>query len=58
MALVFSVLGDSPEEAAAGLARMCERMGLEPLGPPVDYGRRDRWLGRAVDAEPGEPSDR
>jgi hypothetical protein len=54
MAVVYSVLGDTQDEAQQALARLCERLGLEPVGRPSRIVGRDRWLGRAVDTEPDE----
>lgn len=47
MAVVFSVLGDSEQEAAAALARLCAALGLEVTGLPSEILGRGRWLGRA-----------
>ncbi len=56
MAVVFSVLADSPEEAARELARLCELLGLESAGAPTPVIGRDKWMGRARVATP--PQDR
>jgi hypothetical protein len=48
MAVTFAVLCDSEPEAAAELRRLCEQMGLEPVGPPHRIVGRAKWLARAA----------
>jgi hypothetical protein len=52
MTVVFSVLGDTRDEAQAALAELCERMGLVASGPPSEIIGRDRWMARARVAVP------
>jgi hypothetical protein len=47
MAVTFAVLGDTEPEAASELQRMCERLDLEPVGPPHRVVGRAKWMGRA-----------
>ncbi|MFE6597229.1 hypothetical protein ACFU9O_02360 [Streptomyces albidoflavus] len=47
----YAVLAESPEECSAGLARLCEALGLEPTVGPVRL-TDGRWLARAVTPTP------
>lgn len=51
MATVFTVLADTEADATADLTRLCQLLGLEPLGAPSAVLGRGRWLARAVPAE-------
>ncbi|MET9222346.1 hypothetical protein ABZX65_26780 [Streptomyces sp. NPDC003300] len=52
MAVVYSVMCDTRDEAEQAMARLCELLGLEPSGPPSEVIGRDRWMGRARPATP------
>ncbi|MGX1708859.1 hypothetical protein ACWIFI_05970 [Streptomyces albidoflavus] len=47
----YAVLAESASECAAGLARLCEALGLEPTTAPVRL-TDGRWLARAVTPAP------
>ncbi|MGW2267080.1 hypothetical protein [Streptomyces koyangensis] len=47
----YAVLAESASECAAGLARLCEALGLEPTMAPVRL-TDGRWLARAVTPPP------
>ncbi|MFJ3950300.1 hypothetical protein ACIPXV_09545 [Streptomyces libani] len=51
MATVFTVLADSEADATADLTRLCNLLGLQPLGAPSLVLGRGRWLARAAIAE-------
>ncbi|RXS84225.1 hypothetical protein EST92_11750 [Streptomyces sp. TM32] len=51
MATVFTVLADTKADAAADLTRLCQLLGLQPLGEPSAVLGRGRWMARAVPAE-------
>jgi hypothetical protein len=55
MAVVFSVLGDTEDEAQAALVRLCAALGLEVLGEPSEILGRGRWLARATPPDTPEP---
>ncbi|MEU2044761.1 hypothetical protein ACFUAH_16915 [Streptomyces albidoflavus] len=48
----YAVLAESASECAAGLARLCEALGLEPTTAPVRL-TDGRWIARAVTPAPG-----
>jgi hypothetical protein len=48
MATVFTVLADSRDAAREDLDRLCQLLGLTPLGAPSIVLGRGRWLARAV----------
>ncbi|GAA1065220.1 hypothetical protein GCM10009574_028330 [Streptomyces asiaticus] len=47
MAVTVVVLTESEAEALAWHRRVCEVLGLEPLGRPSQALGRDRWMARA-----------
>ncbi|MEL7994292.1 hypothetical protein AAG656_28735 [Streptomyces albidoflavus] len=49
----YAILAESATECAAGLARLCEALGLEPTTAPVRL-TDGRWIARAVTPAPDE----
>ncbi len=47
MGVTFTVLAGSEAEAVAWHRKLCDLLGLEPLGRPSQVLGRDRWMARA-----------
>ncbi|MFD5384271.1 hypothetical protein ACFWMG_04740 [Streptomyces sp. NPDC127074] len=47
MGVTFVVLAETEREVQIELQRMCDRLGLVPLGRPSPAVGRDRWMARA-----------
>lgn len=50
MAVVYAVQGDSEDECARELARICEVFGARPVGRIMQLTGRSRWMARAEPA--------